>query len=103
MLHRSITWELPYNVPFEAKKELIQIFVALWRDPSVSCFNDVFLFLEDTVDHIVSANFSQYPKLESCIRYVRLVVAGTDVDYLQNTDRQLHWRLASTRTKLVLH
>jgi len=66
----SIGWELPHNVPFEAKKVLIEQFTNLWTSPALSCFNDVFNNLSNIVQSLGTKHFARFKQLESHIASV---------------------------------
>lgn len=65
----SIAWELPHNVPFEAKEILILEFLHLWHEPSRSCFQDVFSNLVKFTDGLITKHFGRFKQLERHIRY----------------------------------
>lgn len=67
---RSIGWELPHNVPFEAKKRLIKRFIDQWPAPAQSCFDEVLHILSAFVDANIRKHFEQFPALEQYLGYV---------------------------------
>ena len=60
-------WELPNNVPFEAKKELIDGFINLWDKPATACFDKVALNAEKTLEYLVDKHFERFPKMKAYI------------------------------------
>lgn len=77
----SITWHLPRNVPFEAKKILIVQFVERWHRPSLSCFDAVFSDLSDFIEKLTIKHFGQFKQLERHIRYEPLTQNVRYVDH----------------------
>ncbi|TFK32039.1 P-loop containing nucleoside triphosphate hydrolase protein [Crucibulum laeve] len=71
VIAKSIGWELPGHVPFEATKKLILEFTRLWRAPSLECFNDVFRFASNLLEELIPTHFGQFGSLE---KYVRSLV-----------------------------
>ncbi|EIW77518.1 hypothetical protein CONPUDRAFT_61569 [Coniophora puteana RWD-64-598 SS2] len=60
----SLAWELPGDVPFEAKAQLIKEFVALWEVHVNTCFTSVCDILQDVVEEFVDTHFSQFRRFE---------------------------------------
>lgn len=67
---RSIGWELPGHVPFDATSELVQQLTCLWKAPSLACFNNIYAMTFHTLDELVHKHFGQFPDAESHIRFV---------------------------------
>ena len=65
----SIAWELPHNVPFEAKEKLILEFLHLWHGPSRSCFHDAFSNLVRFTNGLITKHFGRFKQLDQHIRY----------------------------------
>jgi hypothetical protein len=61
----SIAWELPHNVPFEAKQVLILKSIDRWHSPSLSCFRAVFSTLSDFTEALLKKHFGRFRQLES--------------------------------------
>ncbi|KAH7908747.1 P-loop containing nucleoside triphosphate hydrolase protein [Hygrophoropsis aurantiaca] len=61
---RSIGWELPNNIPFEAKKVLIHQFLDLWMEPTTRCFDSINIVLSEVVDTLVKAHFGRFKALQ---------------------------------------
>ncbi|KAG6819432.1 hypothetical protein H0H93_011920 [Arthromyces matolae] len=64
-------WELPTHVPYDATKKYIRDCTTLWKEPAISCFNDIFVFTSDLMKKIMAHHFGQFKNLE---RHVALVV-----------------------------
>lgn len=62
---RSITWELPNNVPFDAKHALIDEFTRKWDKPTDECFEKAFKNLTGCLDHILHRHFDRFKKLDN--------------------------------------
>ncbi|KAG6918468.1 hypothetical protein DXG01_014095 [Tephrocybe rancida] len=67
-IKRSITRELPNNVPFSAKVDLITKFQAGWEAATQVCFNAVRGHVKQMLKHQVARTFHRYEKLEGHIR-----------------------------------
>lgn len=65
----SIAWELPHNVPFEAKQVLILKSIDRWHSPSLSCFRAVFSTLSDFTEALLKKHFGRFRQLESHAGY----------------------------------
>lgn len=64
----STSWELPDNVPYPAKKVLVDTYVRSWKAPTLQCFNGVAARLDALLSTHVAKNFDQFPKLREYIR-----------------------------------
>jgi hypothetical protein len=62
-LRRSIAWELPRNVPFDASAELIHIFLNRWDAPVQECYNEVSRRLETHLTRCLDKFFERFPVL----------------------------------------
>ncbi|KAH0834801.1 P-loop containing nucleoside triphosphate hydrolase protein [Lanmaoa asiatica] len=63
----SIGWELPGNIPYEAKTRLINQFTTLWSTPAEKCLiliNDV---LDDVIQQLVKTHFGRFKILQDII------------------------------------
>ena len=67
---RSIGWELPNNIPFEAKKTLIREFTSMWATPALVCFNDIFSALERHIAQLIRDCFGSFKFLKQSMEYV---------------------------------
>jgi hypothetical protein len=65
----KITWELPHNVPFEAKEALMKESIDRWRQPSLTCFLGVFNSTSEFVERLLKEHFGRFKQLERYIRY----------------------------------
>jgi vacuolar protein sorting-associated protein 1 len=94
-MNSKITWELPHNVPFEAKEALIKKCIDRWRHPSLSCFLAVFTSMSDFVESLLKEHFGRFKQLERHIRYnYRYTVTRRDTNIAARI---------STRTELNNH
>ncbi|EIN04192.1 hypothetical protein PUNSTDRAFT_146674 [Punctularia strigosozonata HHB-11173 SS5] len=67
VVQQSIGWELKNNVPFAAKKTLIQGFTALWNTPAIACFKAVYAGLVNTVQMLIEKYFGTFDRLRDRI------------------------------------
>lgn len=65
-----MTRELPNNIPYPAKVELIRISQSTWEAKSRSCFEGVYKEFNETVMHLIETKFSRYENLKTRVRYV---------------------------------
>ena len=70
LAYRSIGWELPGHVPFDATKKLVLDVTCQWREPSLSCFEDIHAMTLRKLDALIHEHFCQFPNAESHIRFV---------------------------------
>ncbi|EIN04160.1 hypothetical protein PUNSTDRAFT_138885 [Punctularia strigosozonata HHB-11173 SS5] len=63
VVRQSIGWELQNNVPFAAKKKIIQGITALWNTPAVACFDAVFAGLEGFVQGLIEKYYGPFDRL----------------------------------------
>ncbi|KAF8335514.1 P-loop containing nucleoside triphosphate hydrolase protein [Amanita rubescens] len=68
VIKNSIGWELPGHVPFDATKKLVLDITCQWREPSLSCFDDIHTLTLRKLDALVHEHFCQFPNAESYIR-----------------------------------
>ncbi|KAG6848187.1 hypothetical protein H0H93_002553 [Arthromyces matolae] len=74
-IRESIARELPNNVPFPAKVELITRFQARWESATDDCFQAVRQHVEDMLDGHVKNTFQRYQHLERHVQiYIRELV-----------------------------
>ncbi|EGO22889.1 hypothetical protein SERLADRAFT_471404 [Serpula lacrymans var. lacrymans S7.9] len=66
-IQESIGWELPNNVPYEAKKVLIDGFTSMWKEPSMKCFTDIHSNLLKFVEELIAKHFGQFKMLENYV------------------------------------
>jgi len=67
---RSIAWELPRHVPFEATKTLVMEYITMWTNPTMVCFETIASHAEKFLQTLLQRHFGQYIHL---VRYVRCV------------------------------
>ncbi|KAG1844213.1 P-loop containing nucleoside triphosphate hydrolase protein [Suillus subalutaceus] len=64
VIQEAIGWELPNNVPYQAKANLIAQFTKLWVAPSERCFVGVNKVLDQVIDTLISTHFGRFKVLE---------------------------------------
>ncbi|KAG1851703.1 P-loop containing nucleoside triphosphate hydrolase protein [Suillus subluteus] len=64
VIQEAIGWELPNNVPYQAKANLIAQFTKLWVTPSERCFVGVNKVLDQVIDTLISTHFGRFKVLE---------------------------------------
>ncbi|KAG2066550.1 hypothetical protein BDR04DRAFT_1129964 [Suillus decipiens] len=64
VIQEAIGWELPNNVPYQAKANLITQFTKLWVAPSERCLAGVNNVLDQVIDTLVSTHFGRFKVLE---------------------------------------
>lgn len=69
-VYRSIAWELPGNIPYEAKTRLINQFTTLWSTPAEKCLTSINDVLDDVVQQLVKTHFGRFKVLQELISYV---------------------------------
>jgi thymidylate synthase ThyX len=62
-----IGWELPNNVPYQAKANLIAQFVKLWVAPSERCLASINDVLDQVIDTLISVHFGRFKVLEGYV------------------------------------
>ena len=67
---RSIAWELPGNIPYEAKTRLINQFTVLWSTPAVKCVASINDVLDDIIRQLAKTHFGRFRVLQDTISYV---------------------------------
>ncbi|OCH87803.1 hypothetical protein OBBRIDRAFT_827487 [Obba rivulosa] len=67
-IQRSVTRELPNNIPYPAKVELIRASQGTWLSKSRDCFEDVYKECIQTVMHLIDTRFSRYENLKTRMR-----------------------------------
>jgi len=60
----AIGWELPNNVPYQAKANLIAEFTKLWVAPSEHCLADINDVLGDIINELINTHFGRFKVLE---------------------------------------
>ncbi|KAG1772028.1 P-loop containing nucleoside triphosphate hydrolase protein [Suillus occidentalis] len=64
VIEDSIGWELPNNVPYQAKANLIAEFVKLWVAPSERCLASINDVLDEVINALISTHFGRFKVLE---------------------------------------
>ncbi|KAG1761981.1 P-loop containing nucleoside triphosphate hydrolase protein [Suillus occidentalis] len=64
VIQEAIGWELPNNVPYQAKANLIAQFTKLWVAPSERCLAGVNNVLDQVIDTLISTHFGRFKVLE---------------------------------------
>ncbi|KAG1834946.1 P-loop containing nucleoside triphosphate hydrolase protein [Suillus subluteus] len=64
VIQEAIGWELPNNVPYQAKANLIAEFTKLWVAPSERCLAGVNNVLDQVIDTLISTHFGRFKVLE---------------------------------------
>ncbi len=60
MFRRSLTRELPFNVPFSAKEGLIRKAMKDWEEFAIDAFNIVRECVADQLDTLVEKHFGRF-------------------------------------------
>ena len=68
--YRSISWELPGNIPYEAKTRLINQFTDLWSAPTEKCLTSINDVLDDVIQQLTKTHFGRFRVLQDMISYV---------------------------------
>ncbi|KAG1748049.1 P-loop containing nucleoside triphosphate hydrolase protein [Suillus lakei] len=67
VIHESIGWELPNNVPYQAKANLIAQFIKLWVAPSERCLTGINDVLDQVINTLISIHFGRFKVLEGYV------------------------------------
>ena len=71
-LYRSITRELPDNIPFQAKVALITSFQSNWESSTKECFDVVREATSKMLFECSAREFRRYPKLHQLVKSVEV-------------------------------
>jgi GTPase SAR1 family protein len=63
----SIAWELPGNIPYEAKTRLIGQFTALWSTPAEKCLASINDVLDQLIQQLLDKHFGRFRFLQDLI------------------------------------
>ncbi|KAG9311765.1 P-loop containing nucleoside triphosphate hydrolase protein [Chiua virens] len=66
-IEESISWELPGNIPYEAKTRLICQFTTLWSSPAESCLTSINDVLDDIIQQLVKTHFGRFKVLHNLV------------------------------------
>ena len=69
---RRITRELPFNIPFSAKADLIQQCLENWPTITRACALSVFKRLRELLTNMVESHFGRFAGMKESIRSVSL-------------------------------
>ncbi|KAI9066938.1 hypothetical protein FKP32DRAFT_1703275 [Trametes sanguinea] len=72
VIEESTGWQLPGNVPYEAKEQLIKGFMDHWSDAAISCFDGVLADLREKMLQEAEGHFGRFPPLERHVKPVLL-------------------------------
>ncbi|KAG1852536.1 hypothetical protein F4604DRAFT_1933686 [Suillus subluteus] len=64
VIQEAIGWELPNNVPYQAKANLIAQFTKLWVAPSERCLPGINDVLDEVINTVISTHFGRFKVLE---------------------------------------
>ncbi|KAG2365973.1 P-loop containing nucleoside triphosphate hydrolase protein [Suillus spraguei] len=67
VIHEATAWELPNNVPYQAKANLIAQFTKLWVAPSERCLAGINDVLNQVIDTLISTHFGRFKVLEGYV------------------------------------
>ncbi|KAG1850542.1 P-loop containing nucleoside triphosphate hydrolase protein [Suillus tomentosus] len=67
VIQEAIGWELPNNVPYQAKANLIAGFIKLWAAPSDRCLAGVNDVLDQVIDTLIGIHFGRFRVLEGYV------------------------------------
>ncbi|KAG2052283.1 hypothetical protein BDR06DRAFT_888137 [Suillus hirtellus] len=67
VIQEAIGWELPNNVPYQAKANLIAGFIKLWAAPSERCLAGVNDVLDQVIDTLIGIHFGRFRVLEGYV------------------------------------
>ncbi|KAF9220693.1 hypothetical protein BS17DRAFT_882330 [Gyrodon lividus] len=66
-IQESIAWELPNNIPYEAKRRLISQFTSLWTAPAERCLTSINDVLDDVIQGLVKTHFGRFKVLQELV------------------------------------
>ncbi|PCH34568.1 hypothetical protein WOLCODRAFT_145375 [Wolfiporia cocos MD-104 SS10] len=81
VIEESTGWELPHNIPYEAKVRLIKRSTSLWKGPSHTCFSRISDILTATVNELIKKHFGQFPQLE---QHVGSIIRNEIVEFAKH-------------------
>ncbi|KAF9000114.1 P-loop containing nucleoside triphosphate hydrolase protein [Cyathus striatus] len=86
VISESIGWELPGHVPFEATKRLVLEYTSQWKEPAISCFEDIFESTMSFIEELLEEHFGDFKALK---RYVNDLVQPILADFKAKCLQQL--------------
>ncbi|KAF8839213.1 hypothetical protein BDN67DRAFT_906024 [Paxillus ammoniavirescens] len=63
----AIAWELPNNIPYEAKTRLISQFTTLWTAPAERCLTTINEVLDDVIQGLIETHFGRFKVLQQLV------------------------------------
>ncbi|OSD02217.1 hypothetical protein PYCCODRAFT_1467882 [Trametes coccinea BRFM310] len=72
VIEETTGWELPGNVPYEAKERLIKGFMTHWSEAATRCFDDVLADLRERILNEAEGHFGRFPPLERHVKPILL-------------------------------
>ncbi|KAF8839203.1 hypothetical protein BDN67DRAFT_906031 [Paxillus ammoniavirescens] len=66
-IKESIGWELPKNIPYEAKIRLISQFTSLWTAPAERCLTAINEVLDDVIQGLIETHFRRFKVLQELV------------------------------------
>ncbi|KIK91551.1 hypothetical protein PAXRUDRAFT_830752 [Paxillus rubicundulus Ve08.2h10] len=82
-IKESIGWELPKNIPYEAKIRLISQFTTLWTAPAERCLTAINKVLDDVIKGLIEAHFGRFKVLQELVS----VLIQPDIEEYKNRAR----------------
>ncbi|KIJ12486.1 hypothetical protein PAXINDRAFT_171167 [Paxillus involutus ATCC 200175] len=67
VIKESIGWELPRNIPYEAKTRLISQFTTLWTAPAERCLTAINDVLDDVIQGLIKTHFGRFRVLQELV------------------------------------
>ncbi|KAF9000117.1 P-loop containing nucleoside triphosphate hydrolase protein [Cyathus striatus] len=86
VISESIGWELPGHVPFEATKCLVLEYTSQWKEPAISCYEDIFKSTVSFIEELLEDHFGDFKALK---RFVNDLIHPTLVDFKVKCLQQL--------------
>ncbi|PPQ85696.1 hypothetical protein CVT25_002730 [Psilocybe cyanescens] len=97
IIKKSISWELPGHIPYNATKTLVLQYTSLWKEPSLRCFQDITKNTREFLDVLLREHFGRYKELE---RYMRGLIFSEHETHIKKTHRVLERLLELESTPL---
>ncbi|KAI0078419.1 hypothetical protein K474DRAFT_1744981 [Panus rudis PR-1116 ss-1] len=91
-IERSLTRELPFNVPFRAKISLIRRFYEEWENHSLKCFEQVLVAAQQELTRLVDHHFGMFNST-SLLDHVQTIVEDQIEECRHKTQQRIRWML----------
>ncbi|KAL8280533.1 hypothetical protein RQP46_007181 [Phenoliferia psychrophenolica] len=116
IIKEAVTRELPFCVPFDAKKSVILLAIQSWKELALECLNEIRPLVVDAVTQTVEDHFGRYS--QGPLRGAVLALAIEEVEKLYHDSREsIEWLarlnetpftqnthyLSATREKVLAH